>query len=134
VEIVTGSDMYVNSGSPAKIDCKITHTQEEQVIFWYKDNERLLPDDEGSSRSRQSNELYLGHSSDGRKVPQPARRRQRLNPDVVIESLIIHRVQKEHEGNYTCFLSDSHKASADLHVLSGKSLTPLSLDNKLVTL
>ena len=116
MEIIRAPDIYAKTESPVRIQCKITHGDPDDVIFWFHDGRRILTDGDAGSAHRAGSTQRAGSTH-----------REILSPAVMLETLTVEHAHKSDAGNYTCFLSDRHSASVELHIINGEGAFSLSL-------
>ncbi|KAK4294305.1 hypothetical protein Pmani_033058 [Petrolisthes manimaculis] len=101
VEVVGAEDKYVQLGSTARLQCKVSSmVQLPDYIFWYHREYRLLDMDHGRINISQ------------------ARRGGEGSEMSVTSTLTITDARVTDGGNYTCLPSNLHPATARLHVIT----------------
>ncbi|KAK3857244.1 hypothetical protein Pcinc_036490 [Petrolisthes cinctipes] len=101
VEVVGAEDKYVQLGSTARLQCKVSSmVQLPDYIFWYHREHRLLDMDHGRINISQ------------------ARRGGEGSEMSVTSTLTITDARVTDAGNYTCLPSNLHPATARLHVIT----------------
>jgi hypothetical protein len=114
VEIIGGQSMYVQSGSPVALRCKISGSlQIPGYVHWYHDSEKEM----GMITMSKESPKIVTHTKNNQSA---AAATTVHDYEVFISTLTLNDVKKEDAGNYTCQPVDLPPASVQLHVIQGQ--------------